>query len=61
MFDPEQTIRERHSTRMFLPEKPVPQALFDEALTLAQCAPSNSNIPPWRMVLATRTGSLPSR
>ena len=53
MFDPEQTIRERHSTRMFLPEKPVPRALFDEALALAQCAPSNSNIQPWRMVFAT--------
>ena len=24
MFDLEQTIRERHSTRMFLPQQPVP-------------------------------------
>ena len=31
----------------------VPRALFDEALALAQCAPSNSNIQPWRMVFAT--------
>jgi nitroreductase len=51
MYDLEQSIKERHSTRKFLP-RPVPQALIDEALTLAQCAPSNSNIQPWRMVFA---------
>jgi nitroreductase len=28
-------------------------SLFDEALALAQCAPSNSNIQPWRIVFAT--------
>src|SRR6516165_10727539 len=46
-------IRERHSTRMFLPRQPVPRVLVDEALALAQLAPSNSNIQPWRMVFAT--------
>src|SRR6516162_989229 len=46
-------IRERHSTRMFLPQQPVPRALVNEALALAQLAPSNSNIQPWRMVFAT--------
>jgi nitroreductase len=52
MFDLEQVIRERHSTRLFLP-RPVPRLLVDEALALAGCAPSNSNIQPWHMVLAS--------
>ena len=43
MFDLDQTIQERHSTRKFL-SQPVPRALLDEALALAKCAPSNSNI-----------------
>lgn len=51
MYDLEGVIKERHSTRKFL-SRPVPQALIDEALALAQCAPSNSNIQPWRMVFA---------
>ena len=46
MFDLEQAIRERHSTRMFLPNQAVPRQVLDEALALAQCAPSNSNIQP---------------
>jgi nitroreductase len=36
---------------MFSP-RPVPRELIDEALALAQHAPSNSNIQPWRMVFA---------
>ncbi len=52
MFDLEQVIRERHSTRLFLPQ-PVPRELLDEALTLAVCAPSNSNIQPWHLVFAS--------
>src|SRR3984893_3399978 len=51
MHDLERSITERHSTRMFLP-RPVPRALVDEALALAQHAPSNSNIQPWRVVVA---------
>jgi nitroreductase len=43
MSDLYRAIVERHSTRMFLP-RPVPRAVVDEALTLAQRAPSNSNI-----------------
>jgi nitroreductase len=35
---------------MFLPHKPVPRRLVGEALELAVCAPSNSNIQPWRVV-----------
>jgi len=49
MLDLDRAIRERHSTRMFLPQ-PVPRPLVDEALALAQWAPSNSNIQPWRLV-----------
>lgn len=51
MFDLDQTIKDRHSTRKFL-SQPVPRALLDEALGLAQLAPSNSNIQPWRVVFA---------
>ncbi|KGI68671.1 nitroreductase [Mycolicibacterium rufum] len=46
-------VRRRHSTRMFLPDKPVPRELLDEALALAMRAPSNSNVQPWRVFLAT--------
>jgi nitroreductase len=48
----DEAIRERHSTRMFLPQ-PVPRALVDESLALAQHAPSNSNIQPWHLVFAS--------
>jgi nitroreductase len=46
-------VNERRSTRMFLRDKTVPRELLDEALTLAMRAPSNSNIQPWRLFLAT--------
>ena len=36
----------------FLPQ-PVPRELVNEALALAQYAPSNSNIQPWHMVFAS--------
>ena len=52
MFDLEQTIRERHSTRLFL-SQPVPRGLVDEALALAVHAPSNSNIQPWHVVFGS--------
>ncbi len=52
MFDLQQAIRERHTTRLFLP-KPVPRALVEEALALAMLAPSNSNIQPWHVVFAS--------
>ena len=38
---------------MFLRDKPVPPDLVHEALTLAMRAPSNSNIQPWHLVLAS--------
>jgi hypothetical protein len=34
-LDLDAAIRERHSTRMFLPQQPVPLALVDEAFALA--------------------------
>jgi nitroreductase len=53
MYDLEEAIDERHSTRMFLRDKPVPSELVHEALELAMRAPSNSNIQPWHLVLAS--------
>jgi nitroreductase len=56
MHDLEDAINERHSTRMFLRDKAVPPELIQEALTLAMRAPSNSNIQPWQLFLATGRG-----
>ena len=52
MLNLDEAIRERHSTRMFLPQ-PVPRELVNEALALGQLAPSNSNIQPWHLVLVS--------
>ena len=52
MLNLDEAIRERHSTRMFLPQ-PVRRELVNEALALAQLAPSNSNIQPWHLVLVS--------
>ncbi|WP_319241257.1 nitroreductase [uncultured Propionivibrio sp.] len=41
-------IRSRHSIRRFLPN-PVPQEALRELLELASCAPSGTNIQPWRV------------
>lgn len=51
-YDLEETIRARHSTRKFLSDKPVPRQLLMESLELAQNAPSNSNIQPWKIFIA---------
>ncbi len=48
-----EVVRERRSTRLFLRDKPVPRDLLDEALSLAMRAPSNSNIQPWRLFVAS--------
>lgn len=53
MYDLEQAIIERHSTRLFLRDKPVPKELVTEALELAVRAPSNSNVQPWHVVFAS--------
>jgi nitroreductase len=53
MTDLEQTMLDRRSTRLFLRDKPVPRELVTEALELAIHAPSNSNVQPWHLVLAS--------
>uniref|UniRef100_UPI0019151BB8 nitroreductase family protein n=1 Tax=Mycobacterium intracellulare TaxID=1767 RepID=UPI0019151BB8 len=53
MYDLDQTIRSRRSTRMFVRDKPVPRELLDEALELAMRAPSNANVQPWHVVFAS--------
>lgn len=51
MSDLDRATLERHSTRMFLPPSGA-AGVVAEALALAQHAPSNSNIQPWRLVFA---------
>ncbi len=51
MSELDDAVRQRHSTRMFLSDKPVPTQLVDEALELAMRAPSNSNSQPWQVYL----------
>jgi nitroreductase len=53
MTEFDEVVSERHSTRMFLRDKPVPRELLDEALSLAMRAPSNSNVQPWRVFIAS--------
>jgi len=53
MYDLEEAILDRRSTRLFLRDKPVPRELVLEALKLATRAPSNSNIQPWQLVFNT--------
>ena len=48
----DQVIRDRRSIRSFL-ARPVPPALLEEALAIAQRAPSNSNVQPWRLIVAS--------
>jgi len=48
----EYCIRHRHSTRFFLPD-PVSHDTLVECLKLAQFSPSNSNLQPWRLYIAT--------
>jgi nitroreductase len=52
MLNLDDAIKQRSSTRNFLP-KPVPREHLDEALTLAQLAPSNSNIQPWHVTFVS--------
>jgi nitroreductase len=52
MFDLDEAIRLRHSTRMFQSD-PVPRHLVEEAAALAMCAPSNSNVQPWHLILTS--------
>lgn len=53
MYDLDETIRARRSVRGFLRDRPVPTETLREALELAQRAPSNCNVQPWRVWLAS--------
>ena len=53
MYDLEQAINDRRSIRLFLPDRPVPRDLVDQALELAIRAPSNSNVQPWHLRLVS--------
>ncbi len=49
-MDLEDAIRTRRSMRGFL-DKPVPRETVERILELAACAPSGSNIQPWKVVV----------
>ncbi len=48
----EEAIRSRRSVRGFL-DKPVPQDVLEKVFELAQWAPSNCNIQPWNVLVAS--------
>ena len=48
----EQSIRNRRSVRGFL-DKPVPETIINRAFELAQLSPSNSNVQPWKVFVAS--------
>ena len=52
MQDLDAVIRARRSVRGFLPD-PVPRAILGEVFELAQRAPSNCNVQPWRVYVAS--------
>lgn len=47
-----EALRQRRSVRGYRPD-PVPQAVLDEVFGLAQLAPSNCNIQPWKVFVAS--------
>jgi nitroreductase len=53
MQDLDDVINGRHSSRLFVRDKPVPHELVTEALELAIRAPSNSNIQPWHVTFVS--------
>ncbi len=52
MYDFDKTVRSRRSIRGFHRDKPVPHDVLNEVLGLAQQAPSNCNVQPWRVFVA---------
>jgi nitroreductase len=52
MHDLDKSILERRSVRGFLPDALVPNDTLKEVLQLAQHAPSNCNVQPWRVYVA---------
>lgn len=53
MHDLDATLRNRRSVRGFHRDRPVPAEVIREALDLAQRAPSNCNVQPWRVYLVS--------
>ncbi|MBF2755260.1 MAG: nitroreductase [Gammaproteobacteria bacterium AqS3] len=49
LFD---VIQQRHSVRAFLPE-PLDRGVIERALEAANAAPSNCNVQPWRILIAS--------
>jgi len=47
-----EAIRQRRSVRGYLPE-PIPDAVLKQVFELAQLAPSNCNVQPWKVYVAT--------
>ena len=56
MHDLDETIRERRSVRGFVRDRLIPRHVICEALELAQRAPSNCNVQPWRVFVASGVG-----
>lgn len=52
MYDLDSTITARRSVRGFSNDKPVSREILQEVLQLAQHAPSNCNVQPWRVYVA---------
>ena len=48
----EQAVRQRRSVRGYLPD-PVPDAVLQNIFELAQLAPSNCNVQPWKVYVAS--------
>jgi nitroreductase len=53
VFDLDETIRTRRSVRGFLTDKPVPKSILEETLELARWSPSNCNVQPWDVFIAS--------
>ena len=53
MYDLDKVILERRSVRGFIRDQVVPEETLREVLELAQHAPSNCNVQPWRVYVAS--------
>ncbi|MBX9656523.1 nitroreductase [bacterium] len=53
MYDLEETIRDRRSVRGFHPDRQVPRDVLIDAIKLAQHSPSNCNVQPWEVFIAS--------
>ena len=53
VYDLDQAVRQRRSVRGFYPDRPVPREVLREILELSQWTPSNCNVQPWRVFVAS--------